>query len=163
MLTALLFGTLATAMGFHAPAGAHVASRTNAPAMSHFSNIRTKLTSKEALTKSLTDLGHQVIVADSNEQLDVVGYKGQTMKAELKIAQKNGHDIGFAFNGNQYELVSDLQFWEQDVSVDRFINKVSVRYAVNSIISVSAKQNFELAEQVMQQDGTIKMTLSRWQ
>lgn len=130
--------------------------------MSHFSCVKTELRNKKALVQSLEDLGMEVQVAAEGAKELVSGYQGQTHEAELKIAQQNGHDIGFVHNGNSYELVSDLQFWQQDVSVDRFVEKLSVQYAVNSIKEVSNNGGFSLQQQVNEQDGTIAMTLSRW-
>ena len=163
MLTVASLAALFGASAFQAPAASLAASpRTMAPAMSHFSCVKTELRNKKALVQSLEDLGMEVQVAAEGAKELVSGYQGQTHEAELKIAQQNGHDIGFSYNGNSYELVSELQFWQQDVSVDRFIEKLSVQYAVNSIKEVSNNGGFSLQQQVNEQDGTIAMTLSRW-
>lgn len=147
---------------FQAPVASRATSRTSSPSMSHFSCVKTELRNKKALVQSLEDLGMEVTVAVEGGKQQINGYQGQTQQAELKISQQNGHDIGFSYNGNSYELVSDLQFWQQNVSVDRFIEKLSVQYAVNSIKEVSNNGGFSLQQQVNEQDGTIAMTLSRW-
>ena len=59
-------------------------------------------------------------------------------------------------------LVADLQFWQQPWSVESFLDKVSQRYAYNSIIQATKKQGFETVEEVNQDNGTIKLTLQRW-
>ena len=93
--------------------------------MSHFTKIKTKLYNLETLKKSLTDLNFSWLAGESK----VRGYQGQTHSAELLIQQENNHDIGFKWNGTEYELVTDLMFWSQDYSVDKFLNRVNQRYA----------------------------------
>ena len=90
------------------------------------------------------------------------GYKEKTSFANLVIKQNNNYDIGFTWNGFEYQLVADLQFWQQPWSVESFLDKVSQRYAYNSIIKATEKQGFETVEEVNQDNGTIRLTLQRW-
>ena len=101
--------------------------------MSHFTKIKTKLYNLEILKKSLNDLSLETEL----EKKEIRGYNNQTHVAELVIRQSNNHDIGFAWNGNEYELVTDLMFWKQSCSVDKFLNQVNQRYAYNSIVQMS--------------------------
>ena len=80
--------------------------------MSHFTKVKTKLYNLETLKTSLTELGIEWSVQDNL----VRGYKGMTHAADLIIQQGNKHDIGFKWNGNEYELVTDLMYWEQNIS-----------------------------------------------
>nr|BDA98217.1 hypothetical protein [Rhodomonas sp. NIES-1006] len=126
--------------------------------MSHFSKIHTTLKDLNLLKQSLTDLSVQW---DAQSQT-VRGYKEQTSFANLVIKQNNNYDIGFTWNGFEYQLVADLQFWQQPWSVESFLDKVSQRYAYNSIIQATKKQGFETVEEINQENGTIKLTLQRW-
>ena len=126
--------------------------------MSHFSKIHTTLKDLNLLKQSLTDLSVQW---DAKSQT-VRGYKEQTSFANLVIKQNNNYDIGFTWNGFEYQLVADLQFWQQPWSVESFLDKVSQRYAYNSIIQATKKQGFETVEEINQDNGTIKLTLQRW-
>ena len=101
--------------------------------MSHFSKIKTSLKDLTLLQKSLHDLG----VNWSNEVNTVNGYKDQKHFANLVIKQNNNYDIGFTWNGFEYQLVADLQFWQQPWSVELFINKVTQRYAYHSILKAT--------------------------
>ena len=101
--------------------------------MSHFTKIKTKLYNLETLKKSLSDLN----ITWTVQTHTVRGYQNTTHEAELVIQQSNKHDIGFKWNGTEYELVTDLMFWSQDISVDKFLNRINQRYAYNSIIGVS--------------------------
>ena len=97
--------------------------------MSHFTKIKTKLYDRATIEKSLTDLN---IDWESGTET-VRGYKGQKHSAEIVIRQNNSHDIGFKWNGKEYELVTDHMFWDQKFSVNKFINQVNQRYAYNLI------------------------------
>ncbi|HEY9665226.1 MAG TPA: DUF1257 domain-containing protein, partial [Coleofasciculaceae cyanobacterium] len=96
--------------------------------MSHFSNIKTQLRNLTSLQTALTDLGIDWKSGPSS----VRGYRGQTRTAEVVIEQQNDYDIGFSWNGNEYELVADLQYWQQSWSVDGFLNRVTQRYAYHT-------------------------------
>ena len=112
--------------------------------MSHFSQIKTQLRSLPTLKTTLSDLG-----MDYKEgPCAVRGYKGMTQLAELVIEQENGYDIGFAWNGVSHEMVTDLQFWNQTSSVDRFLKQVTQRYAYNTILQETSQQGFNVAEQI---------------
>jgi hypothetical protein len=126
--------------------------------MSHFTKIKTKLYERATIEKSLTDLN---IDWESGTET-VRGYKGQKHSAEIVIRQNNSHDIGFKWNGKEYELVTDLMFWDQKFSVNKFINQVNQRYAYNLITKVSEEQRFEYVEAENQQDGSIRLLLRKF-
>jgi len=126
--------------------------------MSHFTKIKTKLYDKVTIEKSLSDLN---IVWDT-ETTKIRGYKNQEQSAEIVIRQNNNHDIGFKWNGNEYELVADLMFWDQKYSVNKFLNQINQRYAFNLITKVSEEQNFQYVEAENQQDGSIRLLLRKF-
>lgn len=126
--------------------------------MSHFSQIKTQLRNLTSLQNALTDLG----IAWKSGPCPVRGYQGQTQTAEIAIEQPNGYDIGFAWNGSEYELVSDLQFWQQNGTVDRFLNTITQRYALQTVLAAGADQGFNVAEQQNNTDGSIRLVLQRW-
>ena len=126
--------------------------------MSHFTKIKTKLYNLDTLKKSLSDLSLEW----SPNETEVRGYQGQKNSAELVIKQENNHDIGFKWNGKEYELVTDLMFWSQPYSVDRFLNQVNQRYAYNSILQVSEKEGFNFTESENNQDGSVRLVLRRF-
>ena len=126
--------------------------------MSHFTKIKTKLYNLETLKKSLSDLNINWTVKTNN----VRGYQNTTHKAELVIQQENSHDIGFQCNGTEYELVTDLMFWAQNISVEKFLNRLNQRYAYNSIIGVSEKEGFSFTQTETSEDGSIRLVLRRF-
>lgn len=126
--------------------------------MSHFSKIKTSLKDINLLKKSLTDLS---IIWSTDVHL-IKGYKDQNHFANLVIKQNNNYDIGFTWNGMEYQLVADLQFWQQPWSVQLFLDKVTQRYAYNSIIDVTREQGFQSVEEVIRDNGSIKLVVQRW-
>lgn len=126
--------------------------------MSHFTKIKTKLYNLETLKKSLSDLN-----IDWTTQINNIrGYQDTVHEAALVIKQLNKHDIGFKWSGTEYELVTDLMFWSQDVSVDKFLNRINQRYAYNSIIGVSEKEGFDFTQTETSEDGSIRLVLRRF-
>jgi hypothetical protein len=126
--------------------------------MSHFTKIKTTLTDLNLLKKALDDLS---IKWDSDVR-SMKGYKNQEHFANLVINQSNGYDLGFTWNGREYQLVADLQFWQQPWSVETFLDKISQRYAYNSIVQTTESKGFQMIQEVNQENGSIKLTLQRW-
>jgi Protein of unknown function (DUF1257) len=126
--------------------------------MSHFSNIKTQIRNLASLQAALTGMG----IDWKSGPRDVRGYQGQTRKAEVVIQQNNNYDIGFSWNGQEYELVADLQYWQQPLSVEGFLKNVTQRYAYHTVINESQVQGFEISEQQKNEDGSIRLVLQRW-
>ena len=126
--------------------------------MSHFSKIKTTLQDLTLLKKALTDLS----VPWDTEIKQLKGYKKQTTFANLVISQNNSYDIGFSWNGFEYQLVADLQFWQQPWSVELFLDKVTQRYAYHVIVEATKKQGFKAIEEANLEDASIHLTLQRW-
>ena len=125
--------------------------------MSHFSKIQTSLKDLDLLKKSLNDLS----IHWEPELNHVRGYKQQTTFANLVIRQDNNYDIGFSWNGFEYQLVADIQFWQQPWSIETFLDRVSQRYAYNSIVESTSQQGFQSVSETVQEDGSIKVNTSK--
>ena len=126
--------------------------------MSHFTKIKTKLYNLETLKRSLSDLN----IEWTSEKQEIMGYKDQKQSVELVVKQKNNYDLGFKWNGAEYELITDLMFWKQPYSVDKFLNQVNQRYAYNSVIEASEKQNFNYVKSQNLVNGTMRVVLRRY-
>jgi hypothetical protein len=126
--------------------------------MSHFSNIKTKIRNLTSLKAALDDVG----IDWQSGPNDIRGYQGQTVTADVVIRQDNDYDIGFSWNGSEYELIADLQYWQQPLTVDGFLRKVTQRYAYNTVVNEANKQGFTLAQQENNQDGSIHLVVQRW-
>ena len=128
--------------------------------MSHFSTVKTELRDRAALIEALRDLGH-----DPSEGARAVrGYRGQTVQADLTLAADDGSDIGFRWSdaSGSYELVTDLDLWRQPIPVDRFLAKLTQRYALRTILTASSEEGFQVSEQRQSSDGSIELVVTRW-
>ena len=132
--------------------------------MSHFSTIKTKLKSTEHLLEALDVLGHdpeqeqQVMVVSDREHA-----KGHpNVKVDFVAANKT---IGFRWNesSQSYELVTDLQTWNQPIPVERFLSKLSQQYALKNIEASDKDEGFTITDKVVAADGSIEVVCSRWE
>ncbi len=128
--------------------------------MSHFSTIRTKLRNKPQLQEALEILQYDV---KEDQELKVSGSHGighETVEAELAIAS----DIGFRMNPmtGEYELVADLEAWNQPIPVERFMDKVNQQYARMTVYNTVKEMGFQVEEEWEMEDNTIELTVTRW-
>tara|TARA_B100001250_G_scaffold32193_1_gene26327 strand:+ start:451 stop:735 length:285 start_codon:yes stop_codon:yes gene_type:complete len=88
------------------------------------------------------------------------GIKHEVVTADLAI----GKDIGFRLNpmSNEYELVADLETWNQPISVERFVDKVNQQYARMTIHNQVKKMGFQVEEEWEMDDNSIELTVTRW-
>ena len=126
--------------------------------MSHFTHIKTRIQNLGYLENALARLD---IIFEKNKKV-IQGYQSQNHEVNLVIPQTNGYDIGFNWNGEEYELIVDLSFWNQPWSLEMFMEKLSQSYANETILSESAKQGFQQVKQTTNNDGSISLILERW-
>ena len=128
--------------------------------MSHFSTIRTKLRNKPQLQEALEILQYDV---KEDQELKVTGSHGighETVDAELAI----GTDIGFRMNPmtGEYELVADLETWNQPIPVERFMDKVNQQYARMTVYNTVKEMGFQVEEEWEMEDNSIELTVTWW-
>ena len=129
--------------------------------MSHFSTIKTQLKEVKPLITALNQLGYEI----NQEKKFVKGYKGQFTAVDLSMDLPGNTKVGFKWNNNSnaYELVTDLDLWNFDIPVERFISKVTQMYAYNTIISKTRDDGYQLVEKKNQNDGSIELVLTKWE
>ena len=124
--------------------------------MSHFSYISTKIQNINYLKKALINLDIPFIdqnIKTKNSEIEVTN---------LLIPQNNGYDLEFQWNGKEYDLITDLSFWQQQWSIETFMDKLSQNYANETILFESQKQGFQTIETSKNNNGSITLTLERW-
>ena len=121
--------------------------------MSHFTNMKTSYQNLTYLEKALNKL--EILHQKQKNTM-------QLEKSNLIINQSNGYDIEFAWNGQEYELVVDMSFWEQPYPVESFIDKVAQQYAGEVIIGESQKLGFQPVKYQQNNDGSNTVVLERW-
>ena len=125
--------------------------------MSHFSTIRTKIKSKPELIQALQLL--QYDVQEDQELINPIDHQHEKVKVDVSI----GTDIGFRLNNNgEYELVADIQTWNQPIPPERLIEKVTQQYARMTIHNTIKEQGFQVAEEWEMDDNSIEITATRW-
>ena len=129
--------------------------------MSHFSTIKTQLKEVKPLISALNQLGYEI----NQEKKFVKGYKGQFTAVDLSMDLPGNTKVGFKWNNNSnaYELVTDLDLWNFDIPVERFISKVTQMYAYNTIISKTRDDGYQIVEKKNQNDGSIELVLTKWE
>lgn len=119
--------------------------------MSHFTYMKTSFQNLFYLEKALNRLN--------------IAYRQQketTNHLNLVIPQSNGYDIEFDWNGQEYQLIADMSFWEQPYPVESFIEKVAQQYAGEAIIGESQKIGFQPISYQPNADYSNTLILERW-
>jgi hypothetical protein len=123
--------------------------------MSHFTTIKVQIKQGEVLLQVLQELGYQVA-----QNTQVRGYMGDTTNAEYVIKQSNGYDLGFRKSGESYELVAD--FWGAKINQQEFINNIGQKYAHKTLMETIQTEGFNVEEEEVLADGTVRVVVGRW-
>ena len=128
--------------------------------MSHFSRIKTKIKNKPELEEALLLLQYDV---KEDQELKVTGSHGighETVEADVAITK----DIGFRMNptSGEYELVADLETWNQPIPVERFVDKVTQQYARMTVYDTVKKMGFTVDEEYENENLSLEIIATRW-
>ena len=125
--------------------------------MSHFSTIKTKIRNKPQLLEALELL--QYDVQEDQELVNPTNHQHEKVKVDVSI----GNDIGFRLNSNgEYELVADIQTWNQSIPPERLIEKVTQQYARMTIHNTVKEMGFQVEEEWEMDDNSIELVVTRW-
>jgi len=122
--------------------------------MSHFTHMKTRFQNLFYLEKALNRLN---IVHEEQKTNNL-----ESSNKNLIIPQSNGYDIEFAWNGEEYELIVDISYWEQPYPIESFIDKIAQQYAGEVIIGESQKTGFQPIKYQQNADGSNTLILERW-
>ena len=125
--------------------------------MSHFSTIRTKIKNKPELLEAL-----ELLQYDVTEDVKLENPPDHEHK-QWQVDVAVGNDIGFRLNKQgEYELVADIQTWNQPIPPERFIEKVTQQYARMTLHNTVKDLGFEVEEEWEMDDNSIELTVTRW-
>ena len=129
--------------------------------MSHFTTIKTKIKERPYLIEALEIMGHDV---QENKVLVINNQNHADEHPEFHADVAIRNDIGFRWNKNMetYELVAELDTWDLDVPVNRFIDKLTQQYARATLLSVSEEEGFTVEKESTNIDNTIELVVTRW-
>jgi len=126
--------------------------------MSHFTLMKTRFQNLFYLEKALNRLN----IVHKEQTKTITHSDSNFSNVNLVIPQSNGYDIEFAWNGQEYELVVDMSFWEQPYPIESFIDKIAQQYAGEVIIGESQKIGFQPIKYQQNADGSNTLVLERW-
>ena len=129
--------------------------------MSHFTCIKTQIKDRPNLIEALQVMGHDI---EENKVLVVnnAAHADEHPEFFAEVAIRN--DIGFRWNKNteNYELVAELDTWDLDVPVSRFIDKVTQQYARTTLHNIVKEEGYQVEEEWEMDDNSIELTVTRW-
>ena len=120
--------------------------------MSHFTHMKTRFQNLFYLEKAL-------------DRLNILHKKkstSQNLNTNLIIPQSNGYDLEFSWNGQEYDLVADISFWDQAYPIENFIDRIAQQYAGEVVIGESQKIGFQPVKYQQNSDGSNTLVLERW-
>lgn len=126
--------------------------------MSHFTHMKTRFQNLFYLKKALNRLN----ILNKEQDKDITNSNLKSYNRSLVIPQSNGYDIEFCWNGQEYELVVDISFWEQAYPIESFIDKIAQKYAGEVIIGETQKIGFQPIKYQQNIDGSNTLILERF-
>ena len=132
--------------------------------MSHFTKCELKMTNLAAIRAALEDLKLTYEEAAQGQQVVVRGYRGDTLKAAFKI-DMGRYDIGVVKNEDgTYGLQAD--WWGIETTVGKteqeVVDEINREYAYQTVVVACEAQGYRIEEQNVAEDGTIKLSVSKW-
>jgi len=129
--------------------------------MSHWSTIKTQITDKEILIKTLTDLGYKV------ETDGIVnGYRGAKIPAEVLINTETPYNIGFSRQtSNCYEFIMDVwgvELHNPTIKSTEFIKSVNRKYAENKAHATLKKYGYLTGSSVEDNQGNLIISARKY-
>ena len=124
--------------------------------MSHFTCIKTKLKERPFLIDALKELDYNV--QENHLLINPEDHDHKQWNVEVAISD----EIGFKWNGKEYELVAELDAWDLDVPVSRFIEKVTQQYARATLLDAAKNEGYTIAEEKTSVTNDIEVVVTRW-
>ena len=130
--------------------------------MSHFTTVATKINNIACLLKALDKL--KLKYTQAEEGVVVKGWRGQTSLAEISI-HMGRYDIGVVKNEDgTYGLQAD--WWGIETTVGKteqeMVDELNREYAYQKVLIACENQGYRIEEQQVAEDGTVKLSVSKW-
>ena len=130
--------------------------------MSHFTTVATKINNIACLLKALDKL--KLKYTQAEEGVVVKGWRGQTSLAEISI-HMGRYDIGVVKNEDgTYGLQAD--WWGIETTVGKteqeMVDELNREYAYQKVVIACENQGYQIEDQQVAEDGTVKLSVSKW-
>nr|YP_010619788.1 hypothetical protein PNW48_pgp170 [Symphyocladia marchantioides]WAX03801.1 hypothetical protein [Symphyocladia marchantioides] len=135
--------------------------------MSHFSKIKTNITDFNILVKTIKQLGFNYRFFDNTENCIYINQEVEkndifVYKLNEYSTDKENHIFTFTWNINQYHVIVDLNLWSLDIDFNYLLDRLFQQYAYNMVVDTSSISGFQKIKENLNNDGSIKLTLQRW-
>lgn len=120
--------------------------------MSHLTKLDTGLENLSYLEKALN------MLKIPNFRTDPFS---QTSNLILEI-NKDEENPKFNWDGKNYVLQVDTDYWNYRYSIETFLDKVTHQYAIETILSKTINQGFQPVKLEQQIDGSKIIRVERW-
>jgi hypothetical protein len=132
--------------------------------MSHFTTVATKITNLTALKRALEKLKWAYTESTAEQRVEVRGWKGAKTTAEMSI-NMGKYDIGVVQNEDgTYGLVAD--WWGIEVTKglteQEVATEINREYAYQQVVLACEEQGYQLDQTEVAEDGTVKLSVSKW-
>jgi Protein of unknown function (DUF1257) len=131
--------------------------------VSHFTKVATKINDLVALKKALDQLGWKY--KHDTAGVEVRGWRGQTTKAELAI-DMGKYDVGVVKQADgTYSLEADWWGVEttRGLKEEEVVKELNAKYAYQRVVAAVEEQGYTIDQNAVQADGTVKLTVSKWE
>jgi len=131
--------------------------------VSHFTKVATKINDLVALRKALDQLGWKYKYAEQG--VEVRGWRGQTTKAEIAI-DMGKYDVGVVKQADgTYALEADWWGVEttRGLKEEEVVKEINAKYAYQRVVAAVEEQGYTIDTNAVQKDGTVKLTVSKWE
>jgi uncharacterized protein DUF1257 len=130
--------------------------------MSHFTTVATKINDLNCLLRALAKL--KLNFNHDEQGVTVRGWRGQTSLAEVSI-NMGRYDIGVVKNQDgTYGLVAD--WWGIETTVGKteqeVVDEINREYAYQKVLVACENQGYHIEETTVSEDGTVKLSVSKW-
>ncbi len=131
--------------------------------MSHFTKVATKINDRGALKKALDQLGWKYKHAEQG--VEVRGWRGAKTQAEIAI-DMGKYDVGvIKQEDGTYALEAD--WWgietSRGVKEEEVVKELNAKYAYQRVVAAVEEQGYTIDQNSVQKDGTVKLTVSKWE
>jgi hypothetical protein len=131
--------------------------------MSHFTKVATKINDLVALKKALDQLGWKYKHAEQG--VEVRGWRGAKTQAEISI-DMGKYDVGvIKQEDGTYSLEAD--WWgietSRGVKEEEVVKEINAKYAYQRVVAAVEEQGYTIDTNAVQKDGTVKLTVSKWE
>ena len=131
--------------------------------MSHFTKVQTQIKDLVCLRKALDQLGWKYKY--SEQGVEVRGWRGQTTKAEMAI-DMGKYDVGVVKQADgTYSLEADWWGVEttRGLKEEEVVKELNAKYAYQRVVAAVEEQGYTIDQNAVQKDGSVKLTVSKWE